>query len=180
MQFSWHLLFYNTEYRRTHALSISEFFSSISAVLTFHKCHVKEPSTITQSQIQKHALPLFLITKLNKLPPFIHLKLANSHMNCHPSASPSPGLEVSLFPRTTADSAKQFCSCSKNREKRVHEHSHLTHKAFCFRQWSLHNVYQYIHITSPVGNASAVEAFSSGLISAKTRSATSNGFCCIF
>lgn len=105
---------------------------------------------------------------------------ANSHMNCHPSASPSPGLEVSLFPRTTADSAKQFCSCSKNREKRVHEHSHLTHKAFCFRQWSLHNVYQYIHITSPVGNASAVEAFSSGLISAKTRSATSNGFCCIF
>lgn len=33
-----------------YVLSISEFFSSVSAVLTFHQCHVKEPSTITKSQ----------------------------------------------------------------------------------------------------------------------------------
>lgn len=130
-----------------YVLSLSEFFSSISAVLSFPKRHMKEPSTTTKRQIQKHSLPVFLITKLNKLPPFNHSKMANRHMNCHPSTWPSPGLEVSLFPRSTADSAKQFCSYSKNREKRLHQNSNLTHGTFWFRHWSLHSVYQYIHIT---------------------------------
>lgn len=139
--------FFTTEYRRPLCAQLSGFFSSVSAVLTFHKCHVKELSTIIKSQTQKHSLPVFLITKLNKLPPFIHSKMPNSHTNCQPSTWPSPGLEVSLFPRTTADSAKQLCSCSRNREKRVHQNSNLPHGTFCFRQWSLHNVYQDIPIT---------------------------------
>lgn len=74
-----------------YVLSILEFFSSISALLSFHKCHVKESSTITKSQIQKRPLPVFLTTKLNKLPPSIHSKMANRHMNCHPSAWPRTG-----------------------------------------------------------------------------------------
>lgn len=146
MQFSWHLLFYNTEYRRplcAQRIRILQphfcctYISQVSCERTFHQ-H-KEPD------IETFIACLDNQTKPNKLPPFIHSKMANHHMNCHPSIWSSPGLEASLFPRTTADSAKQFCSCNRNREKRVHQNGNLTHGTFWFRQWSLHSVYQYIH-----------------------------------
>lgn len=179
MQFSWHLLFYNTEYRRplcAQRIRILQLhlcctdISQMSCETTFHK-H-KQPDTETfiacfpDNQI-----------KLNKLPPFIHSKVANT--NHHPFTWPSPGLEVSLFPRTAADSAKQFCSCNR---KSVHQNSDLTHETFCFRQWSLHNVYQYIHTTATSRQFKCCGSFQQwlSLVWAKTQSATSNSVYCIF
>lgn len=178
MQFSWHLLFYNTEYRRPHALSISEFFSSISAVLTFHKSHVKEPSTITQSQIQKHALSLFLITKLNKLPPFIHLKLVNSHTNCFTKPW-SGGIPL----------PQDHCCLCKEVLQLQQEQGIESPPKQLFNTWS--TLFQTVVTTQciPVRShhltrrqcwcCGSFQQWPS-LISAKTQSAMSNSFCCIF
>lgn len=157
-----------------YVLSISEFFSSVSAVLTFHKCHVKEPSTITKSQIQKHSLPVFLITKLNKLPPFIHTKMANSHTSCHPSSWPSPG------PLLTLQSSSAAAAGTGKRKSTKTVIYHMEHSLLDSGHYTMYT--STLPSLSPVGNASAVEAFSSGLLSSeqKHKSATSNSIYCIF